>query len=232
MLDSGEAAGQLWYTMPYVRGESLRERIRREVQLPVDDAVELARQVALALDYAHREGLVHRDIKPENILLSEGQALVADFGLAKALEAGGEQLTGNRDCRGHAALHESRAGHQRPGRRAGPTSTRSAVCCTRCWPASRRSPGRTPQAVMAKRVLEPVPRVRTLRDTVPEALEQVLTKALARSPADRFQSAGEVAQGIVPADQCGTHRLPGRRRRCLAGSGSPGTGPRLSARSR
>src|SRR5215204_4873143 len=92
--DSGEAAGQLWYTMPFVRGESLRDRLRREGQLPIEVAIELARQVALALDYAHREGVVHRDLKPENILLSDGQALVADFGIAKAVSAAGDaQLT-------------------------------------------------------------------------------------------------------------------------------------------
>ena len=94
VLDSGETAGQLWYTMPFVRGESLRDRLQREAQLPVDLTVDLACQVALALDYAHREGVVHRDLKPENILLSDGQALVADFGIAKALSAAGEaQLT-------------------------------------------------------------------------------------------------------------------------------------------
>ena len=87
--DSGETAGQLWYTMPFVRGESLRDRLRREGQLPVDVAVDLTRQVALALDYAHREGVVHRDLKSENILLSDGQALVADFGIAKAVSAAG-----------------------------------------------------------------------------------------------------------------------------------------------
>jgi serine/threonine protein kinase len=87
VLDSGDAVGQLWYTMPYVRGESLRDRLRREAQLQVDIAVDLARQVGLALDYAHREGVIHRDLKPENILLSDGQALVADFGVAEARRA-------------------------------------------------------------------------------------------------------------------------------------------------
>jgi eukaryotic-like serine/threonine-protein kinase len=93
VLDSGTAAGQLWYTMPYVRGESLRDRLRRESQLPIELALEITRQVASALDYAHREGVVHRDLKPENILLSEGQARVADFGVAKALALDGEELT-------------------------------------------------------------------------------------------------------------------------------------------
>ena len=85
VYDSGEAAGRLWYTMPFVEGESLRERLLRESQLPVDEAVRIVREVALALDYAHRHDVIHRDIKPENILLSDGQALVADFGIARAL---------------------------------------------------------------------------------------------------------------------------------------------------
>ncbi len=91
--DSGDDAGQLWFTMPFVEGETLRERLSREKQLPVDDAVRIAREAADALDYAHRHGVVHRDIKPENILLSEGHALVADFGIARAPGDGGAQLT-------------------------------------------------------------------------------------------------------------------------------------------
>jgi len=217
VLDSGEAAGHLWYTMPYVRGESLRERIRREVQLPVDHAVELARQVALALDYAHREGLVHRDIKPENILLSDGQALVADFGLAKALETGGEQLTATGIAVGTPQYMSPEQATS------GQTDTRTDIYALGCvlYEMLTGEPpftGRTPQAVMAKRVLEPVPRVRTLRDTVPEALEQVLTRALARAPADRFQSAGEVAKalslpaGVVPSTSRPASALPRRQR--------------------
>jgi eukaryotic-like serine/threonine-protein kinase len=93
VYDSGEAAGRLWFTMPYVEGESLRDRLRREGQLPVADTVRLTREVALALDFAHRHGAVHRDIKPENILLVDGQALVADFGIARAVGAGDERLT-------------------------------------------------------------------------------------------------------------------------------------------
>src|SRR5262245_15971521 len=94
LLDSGEAQGLLYYVMPYVEGESLRERLNRELQLPLEDPLRLAREVAEALDYAHREGVVHRDIKPENILLAAGHAVVADFGIARAVSAaGGPKLT-------------------------------------------------------------------------------------------------------------------------------------------
>jgi serine/threonine-protein kinase len=177
--------------MPYVGGESLRDRIRREVQLPVDHAVELARQVALALDYAHREGLVHRDIKPENILLSYGQALVADFGMAKAVEIGGEQLTATGMAVG---TPQYMSPEQATG---GPADTRADIYALGCvlYEMLAGEPpftGRTPQAVIAKRMLEQVPRVRTLRETVPDTLEQILTKALARAPADRFQA------GLLP----------------------------------
>src|SRR4051812_16066404 len=89
--DSGDAAGSLWYTMPYVEGESLRDRLHRERQLPLDESLRIAREVADALEYAHRQGIVHRDIKPENILLSQGHALVADFGVARALQPTGDQ---------------------------------------------------------------------------------------------------------------------------------------------
>src|SRR5206468_7054096 len=94
VLDSGEAAGQLWFTMPYVEGESLRTRLRRERQLPVEEALRIATETARALDYAHRQGVMHRDIKPENILLTkDGDTLVADFGIARALAGADERLT-------------------------------------------------------------------------------------------------------------------------------------------
>jgi eukaryotic-like serine/threonine-protein kinase len=194
--DSGEAAGQLWYTMPFVRGESLRDRLRREVQLPVEVAVDLGRQVALALDYAHREGVVHRDLKPENILLSEGQALLADFGVARALAAGSEtQLTETGMALGTPAYMspEQATAGQMDGR-----SDIYALGCVLYEMLAGEPPftGPTPHAVLAKRVLEPVPHVRTLRESVPEPLEQAITRALAKAPADRFQTAAEFAREL------------------------------------
>jgi serine/threonine-protein kinase len=197
MLDSGEAAGQLWYTMPYVRGESLRDRLRREAQLPIEVAVDLARQIALALDYAHREGVIHRDLKPENILLSDGQALVADFGVAKALAAGHEdQLTETGMSVGTPAYMspEQASAGQMDGR-----SDIYSLGCVLYEMLAGEPPftGLTPQAILAKRVLEPVPHVRTLRESVPEPLEQAISRALAKAPADRFVSAAEFVQALA-----------------------------------
>ena len=116
MYDSGESDGLLYYVMPYVPGETLREKLQREGALPADEALRLAREVAEALAYAHRQGIIHRDIKPANILLSEGHALVADFGIARAVgEGGGEQLTAHRHRRRDAAVHGAGAGDGRQG---------------------------------------------------------------------------------------------------------------------
>ena len=114
LIDSGAADGFLYYVMPFVRGESLRDRLKRDKQLGVDEALDITRQITSALDYAHRHGLVHRDIKPENILLHEGEAMLADFGIAMAVkEAGGKSPDRKRRVAGHAAVHESRTGHRR-----------------------------------------------------------------------------------------------------------------------
>jgi tetratricopeptide (TPR) repeat protein len=197
MLDSGDAAGHLWYTMPYVGGQTLRERLRKEVQLPIETAVDIARQVALALDHAHHEGVVHRDLKPENILLTGDQALVADFGVAKALEEGGRaQLTETGMAVGTPTYM---APEQASGAAVDARSDVYALGCVLYEMLAGEPPytGPTPQAVFAKRVLEPVPHVRTLRDNVPEAIEQAITRALARVPADRFQTAAQFARALI-----------------------------------
>ena len=196
ILDSGESAGLLWYTMPYVRGESLRERLRREVQLPVDDAVELTRQVALALDHAHREGVIHRDLKPENILLSEGQALVADFGVAKALGGAGEaQLTETGLAVGTPAYM---APEQASGGRVDVRSDIYALGCLLYEMLAGEPPftGPTPQAITMKRLTDPVPSVQRVREAIPDTVDQALACALAKLPADRFPSAAAFAHAI------------------------------------
>jgi len=224
--DSGEAAGLLWYTMPYVEGESLRDRLTREPQLPLEEALRIAREVADALAYAHEHGVVHRDVKPENILLSGGHALVADFGVAKALDqASGGRLTET----GMAVGTPQYMAPERAG--GGPVDARADVYALGCvlYEMLAGEPpftGRTPQAVIAKRILEPLPHVRTLRESVPEPLEQALERALAKVPADRFATAGEFARALAqPLLTPATTNAPaapqptarGRRRRVPAG---------------
>jgi hypothetical protein len=201
LIDSGESAGFLWYVVPWIRGESLRARLEREKQLSVADALAITRHVAAALEYAHRQGVIHRDIKPENILLHEGEAMLADFGIALAVrEAGGnrltetgislgtpqymspEQATGNRevDARSDlyslaAVLYEMLAGE--------PPLT-----------------GATVQAVIARLLTERPTPLRVLRDAVPEAVDAAVARALSKLPVDRQPSvAGFVEALSAPA---------------------------------
>ena len=146
LIDSGEAGGTLYYVLPYVRGQSLRQRLATEQQLPLDDAVRIACQAATALDYAHRQGVIHRDIKPENIMLHEGEAMVTDFGIALAVrEAGGERLT-------ESGLSLGTPQYMSPSRRPagtisqrGATSSRWARWSTKCSPESRPSTAAPPK---------------------------------------------------------------------------------------
>jgi serine/threonine protein kinase/tetratricopeptide (TPR) repeat protein len=195
VLDSGKSTGQLWYTMPYVRGESLRDRLQRETQLPVNAALDIARQVALALDYAHREGVVHRDLKPENILLAEGQARVADFGVAKAVDAaGGKQLTETGLSVGTPAYMSP---EQASGGRVDARSDVYSLGAVLYEMLAGEPPytGPSAQAVIAKRLSEPVPHLGAVRD-VPPGLEAAVTKALAKVAADRFATAAEFAKAL------------------------------------
>ncbi len=198
VLDSGEAAGQLWYTMPYVEGDSLRDRLRREAQLPLDDALQITREVADALGYAHSQSIVHRDIKPENILLGQGHALVADFGIARAVQvADAEHLTATGVAVGTPAYMspEQADGTSNVDGR----SDLYSLGCVLYEMLTGEVPytGRTPQVVIAKRVLEPLPHVRTLRASVPEAIEQAISQALAVTPADRFTTAADFARALA-----------------------------------
>src|SRR5947199_320522 len=197
LLDSGRADDFLYYVTPYVEGESLRNRLDREGQLPVAEALRLAAAVAGALDYAHRHQIVHRDIKPENILLEEGQAVVADFGIARALQAAeGGNLTETGVTLGTATYMspEQATADQLDGR-----SDIYSLGCVLYEMLAGEPPysGPTAQAIIAKRFSEPIPHVRTLRETVSEAVAQALQKALARAPADRFATASEMASALV-----------------------------------
>ena len=197
--DSGESAGFLWYTMPVVDGESLRQRLDREGQLPASDAVRIARTVAEALDHAHAQGIVHRDIKPENILLFAGEPMVADFGIALALDSAGEErLTQTGLSLGtpvYMSPEQACAAPHIDGR----TDVYSLGCVLYEMLAGEPPfTGPTPQAILAKRLSQPAPSLRIVRE-VPEALDQAVQTALARNPADRFMTPCEFARALAEA---------------------------------
>ena len=210
--DSGTAVGSgegplLWFSMPYVRGESLRQRLVRERQLPIDQAIGIVRQVASALDHAHAHGLIHRDIKPENILLHEGEAMVSDFGIALAI-AGGE--AGGAEKLSQTGIILGTPHYMSPEQSAGERTldARSDVYSLGCvlYELLAGEPpytGITAQVVIAKRFTDPIPRVRRLRATVSPAVEQAIMKALATTPADRFPSSAAFVEALtaLPGDQ-------------------------------
>ncbi|HEY9507281.1 MAG TPA: serine/threonine-protein kinase, partial [Gemmatimonadales bacterium] len=184
--DSGEDAGRLWFTMPFVEGESLRDRLRRERQLPVDDALRIAVEAARALEYAHKHGVVHRDIKPENILLTgDGSTLVADFGIARAL-GGDDGLTQTGLAVGTPAYMspEQGAGDKAIDARTDVYSLASVLYEMLAGEPPYTGP--SAQALIVKRLSEPPPSVRSLRPSVPEGVDQAIRRALAPVPADRF----------------------------------------------
>jgi hypothetical protein len=204
LFDSGTAvigggAARPYYVMPYVAGESLRARLERETQLGLQAALGFALQVAAALSHAHAQGIVHRDIKPENILLEDGHALVADFGIAQALDlAGGEKLT-------ETGLSLGTPVYMSPEQAAaGRVDARADIYSLACvlYEMLAGTPpftGATPRAIMARHALDPVPPLRTTRPEVPGQLDTVLHRALAKVPADRFGTAEEFAQALQEA---------------------------------
>ena len=200
--DSGEvpAAGSepawLWFTMPFVDGQTLRGRLARERQLPVEEAVRIAREVLAALGYAHAHGVVHRDIKPENVLLTEeGHVLVADFGIARSLQADGTNLTQTGMAVGTPAYMSP---EQAMGDVLDARSDLYSLGCVLYELLVGEAPhaGPTPQAITARRLTEPVRPIRATREAVPAPLEQAVLKALARTPADRFATAAEFARAL------------------------------------
>ena len=209
VYDSGEAEGLLFYVMPNMEGRSVRERLDREKQLPLEDALKITREVASALDYAHRHQVVHRDIKPENILLHEGAAMVADFGIGKALSGGGSLTQTGMAVGTPAYMSPEQAGgdSEVDGR-----SDLYSLACVLYEMLAGEPPftGPNAQAVIAKRFVAPIPKVRVTRD-VPEAVDDAVTRALSRTPVDRFPTAAEFAEAlrqISGAPGAGPHRTP------------------------
>jgi serine/threonine-protein kinase len=196
--EAGEADGFLYYVMPYIEGESLRERLDREGALPVGDAIKITDDIGAALSYADGRGVVHRDIKPENVMLTGGRAVVADFGIARAVTAaGGERLTGTGLAIGTPAYMspEQATGLEDVDGR----SDVYALGCVVHEMVAGRPPfeATMPQALLAKHAVDAVPALRASDPTIPVFVERAVGRALAKNPADRFQSASAFAEALT-----------------------------------
>ena len=198
LYDSGRADGFLFYVMPYVEGESLRDRLEREKQLSLEDALKITAEVAGALAYAHSHGVVHRDIKPENIMLSGGTAVVADFGIARAVSAAGagQHLTQTGTVIGTPAYmspEQATGSEEIDGR-----SDQYSLACVTYEMLVGEPPftGPNPQAVMARHSLDNVSPPSIVRATIPDAVEDAILRALAKTPADRFPTAALFAEAL------------------------------------
>jgi serine/threonine-protein kinase len=195
--DSGIANGLLYYVMPFVQGESLRARLDRESQLPIEEAIAITCEVADALSYAHGQGVVHRDIKPENILLQSGHAVVADFGIARIVEeSGAQKLTATGLSIGTAAYMspEQFTGEKIDGR-----SDLYSLACVLYELLVGQVPftGPNAMAIMARHTMQAVPSIRLVRSTVPEDVEAVIMHALEKTPADRFATVDEFKDALL-----------------------------------
>ena len=196
--DSGDAQGFLYYVMPYIEGESLRERLDRIQEFNIDEAIHHGRAIASALDYAHRHGIVHRDIKPENVMLYEGEAMVMDFGIAKALSsAGPETLT-------QTGMMIGTPAYVSPEQAAGETnldgkSDQYSLACVMYEMLTGERPfsGSTPQAIMAKRFSEMPKPLRSIRSSLPESVEKAVTKAMAIDASGRYSTAAQFCQALA-----------------------------------
>ncbi|HEX5632816.1 MAG TPA: serine/threonine-protein kinase, partial [Gemmatimonadales bacterium] len=191
LLDSGEADGLAYYVMPYVEGESLRERLQRETALPLGEAVAIVREVADALAYAHRRGVVHRDVKPDNVMLADGHALVMDFGVAKAVSEARESMTTVGMAIGTPAYMapEQAAGDPNVDYRA----DIYALGCLAYELLGGRPPftGSTPQQVLGAHISKVPEPLGTVRQGLPPVLESAVMRCLAKAPDERWPNAGE-----------------------------------------
>ena len=205
LLDAGETNGLLFYVMPAISGNSLRHHLRTHRQLPVDEALRLAHDVALAIDYAHTLGVVHRDIKPENILLAGGTAVVTDFGIAKLIGEGStlDSLTRTGIAVGTVLYMSPEQAST------GPIDARSDIYALGClvYEMLAGEPpfmGPSPQSVMAKHAVDPVPPVRRLRGSIPAAMDEAIAMAMAKSPGDRFGRAVDFSEALQRARSVST----------------------------
>ena len=208
LFDSGEADSFLYYVMPFIEGESLRDRLRREKQLPVDEAVRLGSEVASALDYAHRHGVIHRDIKPENILLHDGRALVADFGIALAAShAGGARMTETGMSLGtpHYMSPEQAMGEREITARSDVYALGAVLY--EMLTGDPPFTGSTAQAVVARVVTESPRPLLPQRHTIPPHVEAAVLTALEKLPADRFATAAQLGEALTraPASTAGSY---------------------------
>jgi tetratricopeptide (TPR) repeat protein len=209
LYDSGEADGFLYYVMPYVEGESLRDRLERERQLPIEDALQIAREVADALSYAHGRDVVHRDIKPENIMLAGGHARVADFGIARAVsEAGGERLTGTGLAIGTPAYmspEQATGSRDIDGR-----SDLYSLGCVLYEMLAGRPPFAGPvESMVHQHLAVDPPSITTRRPAVPAPVAAALQRVLAKTPADRFSPAAQFAEALRAPQAAVTGAVPG-----------------------
>ncbi|HJP57116.1 MAG TPA: protein kinase, partial [Gemmatimonadales bacterium] len=225
LIDSGEAQGTAWFVMPFVEGESLRDRLSREKQLPVGDAIRLATEIASALDYAHRHGVIHRDIKPENILIHDGSALVADFGIALAVSsAGGTRMTETGMSLGtpHYMSPEQAMGQREITAR----SDVYALGCVTYEMLVGEPPftGPTAQAIVAKVMTADPASITGQRRSVPPHVESAVLTALEKLPADRFATAAEFAAALAGTGGGTGPRAPAAPRRGARASRLAGAG--------
>ena len=217
VLDSGQADGVLYYVMPFIDGATLRDKLNREKQLSVDDTILITQQVAEALAYAHSKGVIHRDIKPENILLDETGALVADFGIARAVSvAGGETLT-------RTGMAVGTPTYMSPEQAMGskdvtPESDIYSLACVTYEMLAGQPPftGPTAMALLARHSLDNVPSLKIVRGTVPDAVEDAIVRAMAKVPADRFRSATDFSAALVDSDGAARRRRDSIRQNAIA----------------
>ncbi|HEU4830156.1 MAG TPA: serine/threonine-protein kinase [Gemmatimonadales bacterium] len=225
--DSGDADGILYFVMPFITGESLRDKLDREKQLSLEDAISITREVADALHYAHAQGIVHRDVKPENILIEQGHAILADFGIARAASESGNKLTETGMSVGtptYMSPEQSMGGEGIDGR-----SDQYSLGCVLYEMLAGQPPfdGNNTMAILAKHSMEAVPSLQIVRKSIPDDIEDIVMQSLEKTPADRFRTMKDMSDALAAADIS----LAARRTPTRGGIRRPsGVSPRASGR--